>query len=97
MSEIEFDIEEDTIDMRSKAYLSRTIFGRKRKPAIIAVLKKAHLAKTDAQAYYIILGISIVLFLITLTLIGYSIFQSTQDKPIPKNLPPWFKEALQSK
>lgn len=44
-------------------YTSRAVLGAPVKPSMIEVVKKLRMAKTDGQAYYMLLGFAIIAFL----------------------------------
>ena len=95
MAEIEFDIDEDTITKRSDAYLSKVVFGNKKTSVMVRALKKLKLAKTNKQAYKILLILAISFFLITILLTGYITYSNSHQIDISDPLSPELRQQLE--
>lgn len=99
MAEIEFDTdkERDKIEERSTHYLSRVVVGNKNTSFLIQAVKKIGIAQNDTQAFYILLGIAIVSFILAMIITIYLTIDSTQQASVPEDIPPWLKEHIENK
>lgn len=96
MSNVEFE------DSAPIQYTSRTIIGARVKPTMIDVVKKIHLAKTDAQAYYMLLIISVVCFALAVFIFIKFVFPPSSSKSgkysispeVMTKLPPELQESI---
>jgi hypothetical protein len=99
MKEIDVDIEfsepeDDKLLSKDRVYKSRTLFGRLKRPTMIVLLKKARLARTDKQAYYILFSVAIICLVVMFYTLYNAIFGSPTPKEVKIDVPPIVQDAI---
>jgi hypothetical protein len=93
----DIQLEEDTTSPSSMSpYMSRRILGEPMEPSLIKIVKRLKLARTDAQAYHVMVGAGILSAMLAVCIVGYFVLgigNSNQGKisvpkSIRKELPP---------
>ncbi len=81
-----------------RPYTSRVLFGihfgKQKNPGMTDILKRFHIVKTNVQAYYVLMGLAIVGFLITFAIIYFYFFSPQAKKAPAPHIPNWIHNQI---
>ncbi len=75
-------------------YMSRQVLGEPVKPSFLKLVKNLKLARTDKQAYYILISFGIICLLLSLFIIGYYVLGIGRDTTKHISAPKSVRELL---
>lgn len=85
----------DDQDMSSPStFSSHRIIGDPIKPPMIGFIKRVGLAKTDGQAYYVLVGLGIAFIVLAVFIFTYFVFDIGKSKEVNINVSPEVKAKL---